>query len=171
MLSLHDPEWSRLSHAYGLASDTPRLLTELAGSTAPHTDYESEPWFSLWSSLCHQGDVFTASYAAVPHIVEIACKTEGVIDFSFFQLPASIEVARLNGKGPAIPEELEEPYQRAISGLTECVSLHRDDPWDEATALSALAALAVAKGHAHVAEAILNLDGDLIAKLRSLDFD
>lgn len=171
MLSLDDPEWSRLSHAYGPATDTPQLLAQLAGSTAPQTDYESEPWFSIWSSLCHQGDVFSASYAAVPHIVEIACKTEDVIDFGFFQLPASIEVARLNGKGPAIPDGLKEPYQRAISRLMDCVSIHRDEVWDEATLISALAAQAVAKGHAHVAEALLNLDSDLIAKLRSLDFD
>lgn len=171
MISLDDPEWSRLSHAYGPASDTPLLLTQLACSTAPHTDSDSEPWFSLWSSLCHQGDVFTASYAAVPHLVEIACNAEGVIDFGFFQLPASVEVARLNGKGPAIPDSLKEPYERAISRLMECVLLHRDDSWDEATLLSAVAAQAVAKGHRHIAEAILNLDSDLIAKLRSLDFD
>lgn len=171
MLSLDDAEWSRLSHAYGPATDTPKLLTELAASTAPKSHYESEPWFSLWSSLCHQGDVFTASYAAVPHIVDIAWKTGGTVDFSFFELPAAIEVARQSGRGPVIPENLQEAYEAAIVRLMDCVSRHKDDPWDEATLLSAVAAQAVSKGHAHVAEAILNLDSDLIAKLRTLDFE
>lgn len=119
----------------------------------------------------HQDDVFTASYAAVPHIVDIACKADGIIDFGFFQLPAAVEVARQNGLGPSIPENLKEAYQSAIARLMECVLRHKDDAWDEATLLSAIAAQAVAKGHGHVAEAILNLDSDLITKLRSLDFD
>lgn len=37
--------------------------------------------------------------------------------------------------------------------------------------ISAMGALAVAKGHIRVAEAILNLDDQLIDKLIKLDFD
>jgi hypothetical protein len=171
MLALDDPEWSHLSHAYGSAADIPNLLVQLTSSTAPKAGYKSEPWFSLWSSLCHQGDVYSASYAAVPHIVDIACNTQGTIDFSFYQLPTAVEVARQNGNGPVIPVDLREPYFQAISRLMECVSAHRNQAWDEETLLSAIAAQCVAKGHVQVAEAILNLDSDLIAKLRSLDFD
>jgi hypothetical protein len=94
MLPLDDPYWSELVHAYGKASDVPELLLALASSTGPKTGYEEEPWYSLWSSLCHQGDVYTASYAAVPHIVKIACEAAPPIDSSFLQLPAAIEVAR-----------------------------------------------------------------------------
>jgi hypothetical protein len=130
----------------------------------------SEPWFSLWSSLCHQGDVYDASYAAVPHLVEIACCAAGPIDFSFFLLPASIEIARSNGRGPEIPADLDEAYALAVERLTDCVALHRNEQWDEDTLLSALAAQAVAKGHRKIAEAIMNLDGDLIERLIALDF-
>src|SRR2546426_5104183 len=31
---------------------------------------------SLWSALCHQGDVYTASYAALPELVKIASDLE-----------------------------------------------------------------------------------------------
>jgi hypothetical protein len=171
MLPLDDPQWARLRHAYGEASDIPDLLRALAASTGPNSGYQNEPWFSLWSSLCHQGDVYTASYAALPHIVEIAGKAPGPLDFGFFQLPAAIEVARQNRRGPPIPIEIEAAYHRAIADLTDCVALHRHDDWDESMLLSAFAAQAVAKGQFRVAETISNLDEDLITRLINLDFE
>ena len=171
MLPLDDPQWERLSHAYGTASNIPDLLRALASSVGPKAGYQEEPWFTLWSSLCHQGDVYTASYAALPHIVEIASKKPGQIDFGFFQLPAAIEVARQNRRGPPIPLEIEPAYHLAIARLTDCVSLHRHDEWDQSMLLCAFAAQAVAKGEFGVAEAIMNLDDDLITRLINLDFE
>lgn len=170
MIELDDPRWRKLSHAYGSAADIPELLRQLAGATGPKPGYDSEPWFSLWSSLCHQGDVYDASYAALPHIVEIACDAKTPVDFSFFQLPAAIEVARSSGTAPPVPADLAEAYGNAVSRLTECVALHRHEEWDEPTLLSALSALAAAKGNHRVAEAIMNLDDDLIRRLIELDF-
>jgi len=171
MIGLDDPRWQKLSHAYGSATDIPELLHQLARATGPKTGYSSEPWFTLWSSLCHQGDVYDASYAALPHIVEIALNTKEPIDFSFFQLPAAIEIARGSGKGPPVPGDLAEAYGDGVSRLAECVALHRHEDWDEPTLLSAMSALAAAKGHLRVAEAIMNLDDDLITKLIDLNFD
>jgi hypothetical protein len=49
--------------------DIPPRLRQLR--TFPSArDYQSQPYFSLWSALCHQGDVYTASYAAVPYLVD-----------------------------------------------------------------------------------------------------
>lgn len=170
MIGLDACRWDELSHAYGRAADIPDLLRQLAGTTGPKDRADSEPWFTLWSSLCHQGDVYDASYASLPHIVEIACNARGPIDFSFFQLPAAIEIARHSGKGPSVPADLANAYRDGVSRLTECVALHRHENWDEATMLSAASALAAAKGHHRVAEAIINLDDDLITKLIELDF-
>lgn len=170
MIVLDDPRWERLSHAYGSAADIPELLRQLAGATGPNISSDGEPWFTLWSSLCHQGDVYDASYATLPHIVEIACNARAPIDFSFFQLPAAIEIARHSGKGPLVPTDLANAYSDAVSRLTECVALHRHENWDEPTLLSAVSALAAAKGHHRVAEAIMNLDDDLITRLIELDF-
>lgn len=170
MLPLDDPLWSELQHAYGRATDIPELLRALAASPGPCSSYRDEPWFSLWSSLCHQGDVYTASYAAVPHIVKIACEEKGPIAFSFFQLPAAIEIARKQGRGQALPDTCANGYCRAISRLVEGVNLHRDEPWDRSTLLSAAAAQAVAKGHVEVAEALLSLDDDWIAKINNGEF-
>jgi hypothetical protein len=171
MLTLDDPAWRTLQHAYGDAANVPDLLRALAASTGPKAGYRDEPWFSLWSSLCHQDDVYTASYAAVPHIVRIAAEAPGPVDFSFFQLPAAIEIARRTGRGPDIPAGYADDYHRAIAQLVETVSLHREEAWDQSMLLSAAAALAVAKGHVDVAEALLNLDADWIAKINECDFD
>ena len=171
MLALDDPRWAQLRHAYGEAVDIPGLLQTLKSSPGPKNGYQDEPWYSLWSSLCHQGDVYTASYAAVPHLVRIANETSVPVNSSFFQLPAAIEVARKTGHGPEIPEGIAFDYHRAVKGLGESVSLHRNDPWDQTMLLSAAAALAVSKGHIEAAEALLNLDEYWISKINSHQFD
>ena len=171
MLALEDPLWSTLRHAYGPASDIPDLLRRLGSATEPKVGDKSEPWFSLWSALCHQGDVFDASYAALPHIVEIACKATGRIDHGFFQLPAAIEIGRSNGSGPLVPSVLSDSYLTGLARLSEAVALHRNDVWDQDTLICALCAQAAAKGHSRVAEAIMNLDDEIITRLIDLDFD
>lgn len=59
-------DWSRLKHAYGNASDVPALLARL--SPEPQGDV----WDQLWSRLCHQGTVHSASFAALPILVDVA---------------------------------------------------------------------------------------------------
>lgn len=167
MLSLDDVLWADLQHAYGNALDIPDLLRALAESTGSKACYQDEPWLSLWSSLCHQGDIYTASYAAVPHIVHLASRIDAPVDFGFFQLPTAIEIARKTGRGPDIPGSLADDYHRAIQQLVENVSLHRHEAWDQSMLISAAAAQAVAKGHIDVAEALLNLDADWISKINS----
>jgi len=169
MLGLDDQKWTVLTHAYGSAGDIPDLLRALTLSPERASGDESEPWFTLWSSLCHQDDIYDASYAALPHIVEIACQTSGPIDFSFFQLPAAIEISRYNGRGPAVPPDLAEAYHAGVANLMDAVACHRHEDWDDALLLSAVCAQAVAKGQHKIAEAMMNLDDDLIAKLIELD--
>ena len=93
------------------------------------------------------------------------------MEFSFFLLPAAVEVARRTGRGPAIPEAYADDYRRAIARLVENVNLHRHEAWDQSMLLSAAAAQAVAKGHVDVAEALMNLDADWIAKINDGEFD
>ena len=171
LLPLEDSRWSELSHAYGSGSDIPSLLKRLKSATEPAEDYKAEPWFTLWSSLCHQGDVYTASYAAVPHVVDIARQAVGPIAFSFFDFPAAIEVARRKGHGPEIPSDLADDYTAAIASLSDIGCLHSKSAWDRSTVLSAAAAQAVAKGHVDIAEAILNLDDDWISKIIASDWE
>jgi hypothetical protein len=170
MLALDDPHWSELTHAYGAASDIPVLLRDLAAAPAPIADWQDEPWYSLWSSLCHQGDVYTASYAAVPHVVAIAMRMKEPVDHGFFSLPAAVELARTEGRGPEIPADLAPSYRAAVVALADCVALHRDENWDLATLLSAITALAVAKGHIETARALFLLDENTIAGITTPEF-
>jgi hypothetical protein len=107
----------------------------------------------------------TASYAAVPHIVEIARKTRGPIDFSFLVLPACIEISRCKGRGPAVPADLAEAYHRAIAGLCDVVCRHVEDEWDDTMARAAAAALVVAKGRVELGDALVNLRPETIARI------
>ncbi|WP_168076088.1 hypothetical protein [Caulobacter sp. SSI4214] len=170
MLQLNDDRWSGLVHAYGAASNVPMLLRRLEENPRQMAAND-EPWFTLWSSLCHQGDVYSASYAAVPHIVRIALSAPGPVDFSFFLLPASVDVARLKGPGPEIPEFLRQAYDDAIQGLADCAAAHLSEAWGEDLAIAATAAVAVSKGHHQLAEAVMNLDHDWIAKINNGDWD
>lgn len=61
-------EWATLQHAYGTAEDVPDLLRAAEESGVEH----GPAWDELWSRLCHQGSVYTASYAALPLLVDIA---------------------------------------------------------------------------------------------------
>jgi hypothetical protein len=169
LISLQSGAWQELTHAYGKASDIPGLLSQLSQSPAPKSGYKDEPWFSLWSALCHQGDVYSASYAAVPHIVRVGTETSGPIDSGFFLLPACIEVARNNGRGPQIPAEMADAYFEGLRGLHQCAFRHAPEDWDSGMAQSVAAALAAAKGQFKLAEALINLDDDIIAKIIALD--
>jgi hypothetical protein len=165
VIALDSDEWKQLRHCYGPAEDIPSLLRQLAANPRPQHVYTDEPWFSLWSSLCHQGDVYDGSYASVPHIVEIGTLAAGPIDFGFFLLPACIEIARKKGRGPSLPERLEQAYFAALRGLHDCALRHADDDWDCSMAVSVAAALAAAKAQHQLAEALSNLDPEMIARI------
>ena len=170
MLALDSPDWNKLKHAYGAAVDVPSLLQQLSLNPSPSRDYRSEPWFSLWSRLCHQDDVYTASYAAVPHVVRICLCATGPIDASFFLLPACIEIARATSRGPEMPVELSNAYIEAMRLLHDCAFKHAVHDWDDSMCRSVAAALAVAKAQIKVAEAIVNLNDDIMTRIIAGDW-
>ena len=112
--------WSALRHAYGSASDVPALL-EQAKTAAATDDYRAEPWYSLWSSLCHQGDVYTASYAAVPELVALAEARTDSAGIEALLLAASIELERHRPSSPEIPEEVRSSYDNALRAASSLV--------------------------------------------------
>lgn len=164
---LESPEWQTLQHAYGAAIDIPPLLRQLSDDPRPKDGYKDEPWFSLWSALCHQGDVYSASYVAVPHVVQIALTAKGEIDAGFFLLPACIEVARATGRGPALAGADADAYVEALQKLHECAFAHASDEWSIGMAQSVAAALAASKGQTELAQAIVNLDDDILRRINA----
>jgi hypothetical protein len=59
-------DWTSLRDAYGEASKVPKLLSQLS------TDPGHAVWHEVWSRLCHQGTVYSASFAALPLLLEWA---------------------------------------------------------------------------------------------------
>jgi hypothetical protein len=61
-------DWTNLRHAYGAAGDVPALLDSLTPDPA------DEVWGELWSRICHQGSVYSASFAALPALADAAAR-------------------------------------------------------------------------------------------------
>src|SRR5512134_3850844 len=59
-------DWSSLRDAYGDASKVPDLLNRLS------LNPEDSVWDELWSRICHQGTVYSASFATLPHLLQWA---------------------------------------------------------------------------------------------------
>ena len=160
MLNLDSARWRELAHAYGSAADIPPLLAQLRG--LPKSEGQSEPWFSLWSSLAHQGDVYSASFAAVPHVVAALALGPAEADESFFQFPAWVEICREKRRVP-IPHDLDASYFGSLARLPQLVSVAACNPWDAGRLACVLSAIAASKGHHAVAEAVLELSSAEVA--------
>lgn len=155
MLNLEDPRWTELNHAYGPASDIPALLRRL--ELLPSSNGTDEPWFSLWSSLAHQGDVYSASFAAVPHVVRALSINPPKAHWAFFQFPAWVEICRQRNS-VQVPDDLAPDYFAALDSLPSLVAAAAARKWDAAYLSCALSAIAAAKGFGAVAEAVMELD-------------
>ncbi len=164
MLPLDSQRWCELRHAYGSAADVPQLLQQLR-SLPPNDQSESEPYFSLWSALCHQGDVYTASYAALPHIVDAIRGAPEHAPWTLFLMVACIEIARTSNRGPTIPDDLADAYHSALGEVPVLVGRSAEGKWDHWYCGAALAATAAAKGFPALAEALLELDPSSVQDL------
>ena len=154
MLSLESPRWAELRHAYGSASDIPALLRQLVG--LPSSAEGAQPWLTLWSALAHQGDVYSASFAAVPHVVKALASNPIKAEHSYFQFPAWVEICRAKS-AVEIPEDLRSAYFESLAQLPGLVAAASNRPWEPEFLSCTLAAIAAAKGQASIAEAALEL--------------
>jgi hypothetical protein len=184
MLDLDDVRWGELHHSYGAASDTPILLRMLetnpdvqkfsgpinaipeglpdAGRWNPlhYSHYgssDAEPWQSLWMSICHQGSVYTSSYAAVPHIVRIAALAADPPALDYLLLPAMIERGRHWPQEAPLPSELAASYFEAIRQLPVLIPRLAKTAWDEWSALTIAGALLIVCGQRELGEGISSM--------------
>jgi hypothetical protein len=161
VLNLNDPRWSELAHAYGSAGDIPALLEQLRA--LPSSSGQSEPWFSLWGALAHQGDVYSASFAAVPHVVAALATAPAEADESYFQFPAWVEICRAK-QAAAVPADLATAYSEALALLPGLVAQASAREWSAGFAACAMSAIAAAKGQHVLAEAVLELSSSEVAE-------
>ncbi|MEM7595037.1 MAG: hypothetical protein AAF383_26650 [Cyanobacteria bacterium P01_A01_bin.83] len=124
-------DWSSLRDVGGSAEYLPALLEELETSRDPKI------LDILWKRLCHQGSVFSASFAALPHLVRIAEQWSSSERISIIHLAVSIlsgeDIANLRRPGEDHTEwtptgtriDLESPtrsnYQKEIDTLLRLI--------------------------------------------------
>ena len=161
MLSLDSQRWAELRHAYGDAADIPGLLRQL--DDLPPGGDKSEPWFSLWSALAHQDDVYSASFAAVPYVVNAVTRDPGGVGSDYFGFPAWVEICRKKAR-LEVPPDLEEDYFSALAELPGLAGRAAVRDWEPEFVRSVLAAIAVAKGEVVLAEVLLELDSEVAAE-------
>jgi hypothetical protein len=154
VLNLGSPRWQELEHAYGSAKDIPALLDQIA--QFPEDKVDSGPWFQLWSALAHQGDVYSASFAAVPHVIAALDKSPTKAHESYFHFPAWVEICRARQE-VTVPAELQESYFKSLGKLPQLAALAATNAWSLGFLACALSAAAAAKGQHAVAEAILEM--------------
>lgn len=156
MLPLDSPRWSELVDAYGASTDIPQLLAD-AETLPDAVGGETEPYFSLWSALCHQGDTYSASYAAVPHLVRIIEGQPERFRWTLLLMVHAIEVARVQGRGPSIPDDLQQPYRDALARIPAMASTLLVRDLSEVELQVVLAACASAKGFPEIGEVLAEL--------------
>ncbi|MFG2512047.1 hypothetical protein [Streptomyces sp. NPDC048584] len=104
-------DWSRLHHAYGTAEDVPGLLDGAS------TDSQSPAWDELWSRLCHQGTVYSASYAVLPALTQLARQWSTPDRQAPLYLAGSIVISTDR------PHDWEDPRVTYTSEISELIRL------------------------------------------------
>lgn len=177
MLPLHSPRWESLKHAYGSAgkeTSSPSAWSAesgFSGFSQVHSVVEclralesdalpngnSKSWESLFSSLYHQDKIYSASFAAVPHILDIGLRMaeHQEIDIGFFLLPTLIEQARLDGQEPDTPADILFFYLSSLPRIHDLAYVLRRFKWDHSYAAIISSALAAAQGHLQLSRCAL----------------
>jgi len=157
VIELSSRRWKELTQAYGSAENIPAMLEQWGSSTAP-LDSKSKLWTDLWSCLCHQGDVYSGSYAAAPHILLIAVTKSSQELLSAVVLLASIEEARQLGRGPSVPDDVRDGYLSAVQDAHAQSYRLLKDRWNEIHLRYLLGAIAIFLGSTKLGRALFDLD-------------
>lgn len=159
MLALDSPRWRELTQAHGTAEDIPRLLAALV--TMEEVQARTELWFGLWATLCPDGRLHDAAYAAVPHVLAITRVMGAAERGAAMHLAAEVESLRHGGMAPPIPHDLVPAYAMAIESLPSRVAEMAAVAWDAEMGQVMAAALLAGKRQPSLARAILALGMEL----------
>ena len=135
-----DPRWEGLQGGYRVFYDPCNALRSLENNK--NVD---EAWSELWNELHHQGDVGSASYAAVPELVRIHALRR-IPDWNTYSIVAIGEEARRNRCNPEVPDWLRESYQAAWRQLIELGLNELRDAEEDILVSSIIGVVAFEKG-------------------------
>jgi hypothetical protein len=110
-LDLAVTEWASLRDAYGSAEHVPVLL---AAAAAAGTYEDDDSWDDLWGRLCHQGTVYSASYAALPALAQMSLRHEPGGYIAALHLAAAIIASN---DGPEDRALVRRRYEHELADL------------------------------------------------------
>jgi len=128
MLPLESPRWKEFRHgASQSAQDIPHLLKQIAAENEPSYSVDlatmrdnPTAWEQVYGSLCHQYSIYSATYAALPHLVAMA--ETGSLGLKVNVLLLSGTIAAFGTLEDVVPEDLLQPFILALSKI-EKISL------------------------------------------------
>lgn len=152
-LPLASARWRDLQQVYGSAEDIGALLAALYANE--NDDERTELWYGVWATLCPDGRVYSAAYAAVPHVLRIATDRDVAERVSALHFITEVEVSRHQPGAPGIDDDLLLPYASSIESLPARVAELHGMTWDEQTAQVLAAALLAGKRQHALARLLL----------------
>lgn len=152
-LDLASPRWRALEQAYGSAEDIGRLLAALYETV--DKDERTELWYGVRMTLCPGTSVFSAAYAAVPHLLRVVERRDFAERIAGLHLVTQIEVSRHAPGAPGIDEDLIVAYAAAIESLPRRVAELAATTWDSNWAQVLAAALLAGKRQHALARLLL----------------
>lgn len=157
MLSLDDSRWQEFIGGYRVLYDASPALRAIRSGSA-----SAEEWNELFEELHHQGDLGSASYAAVPHLVH-HIERGSSISWQPFCLIATIELARTSrlSNNPPIPPDLANDYHAAIRRLPTIVAARPEQSWSAEIMPCLMSCLALAWGQRELAWVYREFDLDI----------
>ena len=139
-LDWNDARWSELRGGYRVPYDPRPALAKLEQAADAPAAFKE-----LWDELHHQGDVDTASYAAVPHLVQLHAK-HGQQGVDTYSLLGCIELARRAAHNPPFPTWLGAGYEEAWRRLAHLAADDLARTSDPLLTPAAMGPLALARG-------------------------
>lgn len=128
-------DWSQLHHAYGTAEDIPGLLDAVSRTPS------DSGWNDLWSRLCHQGAVYSASHAALPALRDMARQWSSADRQAPLVLAGAIAASTVQPYGEEDPHVAYASEMSDLAQLTEEALRDQTLSEDPCTYVHLLAAL------------------------------
>lgn len=161
---INNINWGNYEDAYGQANDIAKLLEQLSQG-------DNKVWFDLWSHLCHQGTVYSATLIAMPIIVSLF--ENNIINyknnFDFYLFATSVEIffhqcqVEINVFSLTL-EEINN-YNNCLIKLDNLVPQFLKDNTNSDCILSALAYQALRGKQFVLAEFLMNVEKDTLPRL------
>ena len=159
MLSLDDKRWASLKGGYRVVFDPRPLFGALKSKEST-----ANAWEELWQNLHHQGDVGEASYAAIPHLVEIY-RNSSKVDWNIYGIAAIIDLARTQGKNPKVPDFLQVAYFHSLQQLAQIGAKQIQQANDPDTVRAILSVIALSRGARIHARFLINYSEDELLEI------